>query len=77
MAGVRPETGTGRRGLQYGDAVHVMTALGEFLKEKKVDEEIDFVVDGALHGGKTQAEEMVVANGFVRRVVAEGREDGE
>ncbi|MDI1486659.1 MAG: hypothetical protein OHK93_005891 [Ramalina farinacea] len=77
MAEIRPETGTSGTGLNYGDTVHAMTALQRFLKDKKVGEEIDFVVDGALHGGETQAEETVVANGFVRRVVAEGRENGE
>lgn len=77
MAAIRPETATGGRGLEYGDAVHLMTALQGFLKDKKIDQEIDFVVDGALQGGETQAEELVVANGFVRRVVAEGREGGQ
>lgn len=51
MAEIRPETGTSGTGLNYGDTVHAMTALQRFLKDKKVGEEIDFVVDGALHGG--------------------------
>ena len=75
MGGIRPEKATA--GLQYRDAVGVMEALQGFLMGKEVDEEIDFVVDGALQGEHAPAVGMVLANGFVRNAVGEGREEGQ